>query len=138
MATGRSFPCQENPQAETALVLFFALTFGWSWACWLGAAWLKHRTALPAAALDVLGGFGPSGTKAMPVRFAKQIQGPGSNQIDDHKKIVNNMSASRFFDNGFSLISLSEIAYFFQKLPLCTADEPSGGLGSSLEAVLMD
>lgn len=59
MATGRSLPCQENPQTQTVLVLFFVLAFGWSWVCWLGAAWLKHRAVLPAAALDVLGGFGP-------------------------------------------------------------------------------
>jgi hypothetical protein len=44
----------------TAVLLFFALAFGWSWACWAGAALLKNGSAFTSGALQMLGGFGPS------------------------------------------------------------------------------
>lgn len=44
----------------TALALFFGLTFGWSWAFWLGAALVRGTSSNTASVLQVLGGFGPS------------------------------------------------------------------------------
>ncbi len=43
-----------------ALFAFFLLAFAWSWSCWLLSPLLKAGSPLVAAALGLLGGFGPS------------------------------------------------------------------------------
>lgn len=42
------------------LLIFFALTFAWSWSCWLFAPIIKTESASAASTLFLLGGFGPS------------------------------------------------------------------------------
>lgn len=42
------------------LLIFFALTFVWSWTCWLLAPSLKADSSYASSALFFLGGFGPS------------------------------------------------------------------------------
>lgn len=42
------------------LMQFFALTFAWSWTCWLLTLLVKADTNLAAGALFFAGGFGPS------------------------------------------------------------------------------
>lgn len=42
------------------LMRFFALTFGWSWTCWLLAPIVKTESSYASSALFFLGGFGPS------------------------------------------------------------------------------
>ena len=44
----------------TRLLFFFALTFTWSWACWLLSPLVKAHSSSAASALFFLGGFGPS------------------------------------------------------------------------------
>jgi len=47
----RSFAC---------LLIFFALAFAWSWACWLLAPGVKVDAPVAATVLSLVGGFGPS------------------------------------------------------------------------------
>ncbi len=47
-----------NP--ATRLSIFFVLTFGWSWTCWLLAPVVKPGSNYASSALFFLGGFGPS------------------------------------------------------------------------------
>lgn len=42
------------------LLAFFALTFAWSWSCWLLAPELKSSSSNASSVLFFLGGFGPS------------------------------------------------------------------------------
>jgi uncharacterized protein len=42
------------------LLTFFALTFAWSWPCWLLAPVVKDDSSFASSALFFLGGFGPS------------------------------------------------------------------------------
>lgn len=42
------------------LLIFFALTFVWSWTCWLLAPVVQPATTSASSALFFLGGFGPS------------------------------------------------------------------------------
>ncbi len=44
----------------TRLATFFALTFAWSWTCWLIAPTVKVDSSYASSALFFLGGFGPS------------------------------------------------------------------------------
>lgn len=44
----------------TRLLIFFALTFVWSWACWLLSPLVKAHSSSATSALFLLGGFGPS------------------------------------------------------------------------------
>jgi uncharacterized protein len=46
--------------SSTRLLIFFALTFVWSWACWLLSPLVKTHSSGAASALFFLGGFGPS------------------------------------------------------------------------------
>lgn len=60
MANGR-LSANPNDRGDGAgLVLFFALTFGWTWALWWGAARVMHAAPITASVLQVLGGLGPS------------------------------------------------------------------------------
>lgn len=45
---------------STRLFIFFALTFAWSWTCWLLAPVIKADASFAPSALFFLGGFGPS------------------------------------------------------------------------------
>ena len=47
-------------QPSKQLLAFFALTFAWSWTCWLVAPVIETQSAQAASALFFLGGFGPS------------------------------------------------------------------------------
>ena len=49
-----------NTRCKASLVMFFALAFAWSWACWLLAAALNGEYPFAADALSLTGGFGPS------------------------------------------------------------------------------
>ena len=42
------------------LSVFFAMTFAWSWACWLLAPVVKADSSFASSALFFMGGFGPS------------------------------------------------------------------------------
>ncbi len=42
------------------LVIYFALTFAWSWTCWLLTPSVKADSSYASSALFFLGGFGPS------------------------------------------------------------------------------
>ena len=46
--------------SPTHLVIFFSLTFGWSWTCWLLTSIVKADSSYASSALFFLGGFGPS------------------------------------------------------------------------------
>lgn len=54
--SGRS----EMTYPPTRLLCFFALTFTWSWSCWLLSPLVKPHSSGAASALFFLGGFGPS------------------------------------------------------------------------------
>ena len=42
------------------LLIFFALTFAWSWTCWLLTLWVKSDSGYAANTLFFFGGFGPT------------------------------------------------------------------------------
>lgn len=47
-------------RATASLVIFFVLTFAWSWICWFAAAALKVESPVVATVLGLAGGFAPS------------------------------------------------------------------------------
>ncbi len=47
-------------RSEAALLIFFALAFGWSWTCWLLASAVQLDWPVASTALSFAGGFGPS------------------------------------------------------------------------------
>lgn len=55
----RSHAADSGDEDRSRLPAFFALAFVWSWTCWLLAPAIEARSALAAAVLSGLGGFGP-------------------------------------------------------------------------------
>jgi hypothetical protein len=51
---------EEMTSSPTRLLIFFALTFAWSWTCWLLVPMVNADSNCAASTLFFLGGFGPS------------------------------------------------------------------------------
>ncbi len=65
-----------NP--ATRLSIFFVLTFGWSWTCWLLAPVVKPESNFASSTLFFLGGFGPSLAATAVVAMTRGPMGLGA------------------------------------------------------------
>ncbi|QCB45566.1 type II CAAX endopeptidase family protein [Hydrogenophaga sp. PAMC20947] len=64
----------ETPSAAS-LIMFFALAFAWSWACWLLAPALQVDSPVAATTLALAGGFGPSLAAVVLVAYGAGMAG---------------------------------------------------------------
>jgi len=61
--------------AGTSILWFFAITFVWSWTCWLVSFMLLEDFPFTASALAMIGGFGPSAAAVIMVAQTAGIAG---------------------------------------------------------------
>lgn len=60
MTRNTRLPNRDGNWFCTPISMFFALTFAWSWTCWLLSALIKAQSSLLAVVLMFLGSVGPS------------------------------------------------------------------------------
>lgn len=60
MTRNTRLPNRDGNWFYTPILMFFALTFAWSWTCWLLSALIKAQSSLLAVVLMFLGSVGPS------------------------------------------------------------------------------